>query len=120
LGDRSAPGSGDPDIEARRVFGGWTFFGVRDVSRKELFTMSHLQREIDKWVGKTPKNAEAYHGAVPGVRLPRPGEPDLRPGRQRVHPHHYGGDVWTVSIVHTREDIEAHLKAFERVAPMFR
>jgi len=34
--------------------------------------------------------------------------------------HHYGGDVWTVSIVHTREDIDAHLAAFERIAPMFR
>ena len=34
--------------------------------------------------------------------------------------HHYGGDVWTVSIVHTKEDIEAHLGAFEAVAPMFR
>jgi glutamate-1-semialdehyde 2,1-aminomutase len=34
--------------------------------------------------------------------------------------HHYGGDVWTVSIVHTRDDIEAHLKAFESIAPMFR
>jgi len=34
--------------------------------------------------------------------------------------HHYGGDVWTVSIVHTRDDIEAHLAAFERIAPMFR
>jgi len=34
--------------------------------------------------------------------------------------HHYGGDVWTVSIVHTREAIETHLGAFERIAPMFR
>jgi glutamate-1-semialdehyde 2,1-aminomutase len=34
--------------------------------------------------------------------------------------HHYGGDVWTVSIVHTREDIDAHLSAFESIAPMFR
>ena len=34
--------------------------------------------------------------------------------------HHYGGDVWTVSIVHTQEDIETHLGAFEQIAPMFR
>ena len=33
--------------------------------------------------------------------------------------HHYGGDVWTVSIVHTKEDIETHLRAFETIAPMF-
>lgn len=32
----------------------------------------------------------------------------------------HSGDVWTVSIVHTKEDIEAHLGAFERIAPLFR
>jgi glutamate-1-semialdehyde 2,1-aminomutase len=34
--------------------------------------------------------------------------------------HHYGGDVWTVSIVHTREEIEANLRAFETLAPLLR
>jgi len=34
--------------------------------------------------------------------------------------HHFGGDVWTISIVHTREDIRANLEAFERVAPLLR
>ncbi len=34
--------------------------------------------------------------------------------------HHFGGDVWTVSIVHTREDIQANLKAFETIAPLLR
>jgi glutamate-1-semialdehyde 2,1-aminomutase len=34
--------------------------------------------------------------------------------------HHYGGDVWTVSVAHTRADIEAHLEAFEAIAPWFR
>jgi glutamate-1-semialdehyde 2,1-aminomutase len=34
--------------------------------------------------------------------------------------HHYGGDVWTVSVAHTRDDIDAHLRAFERIAPLLR
>ena len=34
--------------------------------------------------------------------------------------HHYGGDVWTVSIVHTRGDIEANLRAFANIAPHLR
>ncbi|MFQ5876210.1 MAG: aspartate aminotransferase family protein [Acidobacteriota bacterium] len=34
--------------------------------------------------------------------------------------HHFGGDVWTVSIVHTEEDVEANLKAFEEVAASLR
>jgi glutamate-1-semialdehyde 2,1-aminomutase len=34
--------------------------------------------------------------------------------------HHFGGDVWTVSIVHTRADIERNLEAFDRLAPRLR
>jgi glutamate-1-semialdehyde 2,1-aminomutase len=34
--------------------------------------------------------------------------------------HHAGGDVWTISIVHTKEDIQANLAAFETLAPALR
>jgi len=34
--------------------------------------------------------------------------------------HHFGGDVWTISIAHTREDIQANLDAFARIAPLLR
>jgi glutamate-1-semialdehyde 2,1-aminomutase len=34
--------------------------------------------------------------------------------------HHFGGDVWTVSIVHTRADIARNLEAFDRLAPRLR
>ena len=34
--------------------------------------------------------------------------------------HHFGGDVWTVSIVHTRDDVQANLEAFDRIAPLLR
>ena len=34
--------------------------------------------------------------------------------------HHVGGDVWTISIVHTKQDVEANLKAFENLAPSLR
>ena len=34
--------------------------------------------------------------------------------------HHYGGDVWTVSIVHTEEEIRKNLAAFDRIAPLLR
>src|SRR5213593_420576 len=38
-------------------------------SRKESFTVSQLQKEIDAWVSKTPRSAAAYQRArryVPG------------------------------------------------------
>jgi glutamate-1-semialdehyde 2,1-aminomutase len=34
--------------------------------------------------------------------------------------HHFGGDVWTISIVHTRDDIRANLEAFAALAPLLR
>ena len=34
--------------------------------------------------------------------------------------HHFGGDVWTISIVHTREEIRANLEAFAALAPLLR
>jgi glutamate-1-semialdehyde 2,1-aminomutase len=34
--------------------------------------------------------------------------------------HHFGGDVWTLSIAHTKEDVEANLKAFDSIAPALR
>jgi len=34
--------------------------------------------------------------------------------------HHFGGDVWTLSIAHTREDVAKNLEAFDRLAPRLR
>ena len=34
--------------------------------------------------------------------------------------HHFGGDVWTISIAHTRDEIRANLEAFAAVAPLLR
>ena len=34
--------------------------------------------------------------------------------------HHFGGDVWTISLAHTRDDIRANLKAFATIAPLLR
>ncbi len=34
--------------------------------------------------------------------------------------HHFGGDVWTLSIAHTKEDVDANLKAFDAIAPALR
>ncbi|HEV8200405.1 MAG TPA: aspartate aminotransferase family protein [Candidatus Polarisedimenticolia bacterium] len=34
--------------------------------------------------------------------------------------HHFGGDVWTVSIAHTRDDIAKNLEAFDRLGPRLR
>jgi glutamate-1-semialdehyde 2,1-aminomutase len=34
--------------------------------------------------------------------------------------HHFGGDVWTLSIAHTRDDVRANLEAFDRIAPLLR
>jgi len=34
--------------------------------------------------------------------------------------HHFGGDVWTVSIAHTRDDVAKNLEAFDRLAPRLR
>jgi glutamate-1-semialdehyde 2,1-aminomutase len=34
--------------------------------------------------------------------------------------HHFGGDVWTLSIAHTKDDVQANLAAFDRIAPLLR
>lgn len=34
--------------------------------------------------------------------------------------HHFGGDVWTISIAHTRDEIRANLEAFSALAPLLR
>jgi hypothetical protein len=34
--------------------------------------------------------------------------------------HHFGGDVWTLSITHTKDDVQANLAAFDRIAPLLR
>ena len=31
--------------------------------------------------------------------------------------HHFGGDVWTLSIAHTTGDVDANLEAFDAIAP---